>query len=311
MKNRKMLGNLLLMLTALIWGTAFAFQRKGMESIEPMTFTSARMAVSAVVAGLAALLFRNSGKGAEASGEPSGDPAQRRKYTLLGGLCCGAFLTAATLFQQMGIVDTTAGKAGFITALYIILVPVIETVLFRKKSRALVWVSVAIGVVGMYLLCIRDRLTLTHGDALVCVCAVLFSGHILCCDFFSRRGEPVRIAALQFTVCAVVAGIGALLFETPGKDKLLSALIPILYCGVLSGGIGYTLQLVAQRWTDPTTASLLMSLESVFAVIGGAVLLNERMTPRELLGCAVMFIAIILIQLPEDFFRRKAPAGNG
>ena len=292
MKNRKMLGNILLLITAMIWGTAFVFQRVGMESIEPVTFTSARMWLAALAAGTASLFLGKKGA------EDAGDRAAGRRDTLLGGVFCGLFLAAASIFQQAGIVTTTAGKAGFITALYILLVPVLNLVLFKKNSGLHVWLAVAAGVFGMYLLCMKEGFRLTRGDSLVCVCAFLFSGHILCCDYFARRADPVRLAAIQFVTVGLVSGVIALIFEEPTLEKLRAALVPILYCGIVSGGVGYTLQMVAQGFTDPIVASLLMSLESVFAALAGALLLHERMTGRELLGCAVMFAAIILVQLP-------------
>ena len=309
-KNQKMIGNLLLTLTALIWGMAFVFQRKGMESIEPITFTSARMALAAVAVGNAAFIFTKKPVAKTAPSESKKISAEskkisaeterknRRKNTVLGGICCGAFLACASIFQQMGIVYTTAGKAGFITAMYMIIVPVIGFVLFKKRNTWIVWLAVLIGVAGMYLLCITEGFTLTRGDTLVCICAVLFSGHILCCDYFVQRGEPIWISAIQFVTCSALSAVAACILETPTWEKVVSAAIPILYCGILSGGVGYTLQIIAQKFTDPTIASLLMSLESVFAVLAGAILLHERMTPREMAGCAVMFIAILLVQIP-------------
>ena len=302
-KNRKMLGNLLLLLTAVIWGTAFVFQRVGMDSIEPITFNAARMWLAAAAIGLVAVL---TGKKKDLQAENSGtgftdtrDKVQEpRRNTVLGGICCGSFLTAASLFQQMGVVYTTAGKAGFITAMYMLLVPIINFVFFKKKNTWLVWTGVLIGVFGMYLLCIKDGFSLTYGDTLVCICALLFSGHILCCDHFVQLGNPIQISAIQFTTTAVISSIIAWIVEAPSPEKIVSAAIPILYCGIVSGGIGYTLQMIAQKFTDPTIASLLMSLESVFAVIAGAVLLGERMTSRELAGCIVMFAAIVLVQIP-------------
>lgn len=300
MKKQKMLGNVLLLITALIWGTAFVAQRVGMESIEPATFTSARMWLAALTAGTASFFFGRKERQALSAAERKA----KRRDTILGGVCCGLFLTAASLFQQYGIVTTTAGKAGFITALYILLVPVLNRVLFKKRSSAHVWLAIAIGVVGMYLLCVTEGFHLNRGDTLVCCCALVFSGHILCCDHFSRRGEPVRIAAIQFVTVALVSGVIALIVEEPSWEKLRAAALPIVWCGVMSGGVGYTLQMVAQGFTDPTVASLLMSLESVFAVLTGALVLGERMTARELLGCVVMFAAIILAQLPAPEKKR-------
>ena len=320
MKNRKLLGNLLLLLTAMIWGTAFVAQRVGMDSIEPITFNAARMWLAAVAIGSAAFLTRrnrqkgqlqkNAEKQIAADGVAGavtglGDPAQdRRRNTIIGGICCGTFLTAASLFQQMGIVYTTAGKAGFITALYMLFVPILSFILFKKKNTWLVWTGVLIGVIGMYLLCITDGFSLTYGDMLVCICALLFSCHILCCDHFVRLGNPLFISAIQFTTVAVISSVAAFIAEEPSWQKVISAAIPILYCGIVSGGIGYTLQMIAQKYTDPTIASLLMSLESVFAVIAGALLLGERMTARELAGCIIMFAAIVLVQIPLPSRRR-------
>ena len=311
-KNQKMTGNLLLTLTALIWGMAFVFQRKGMESIEPITFTSARMALAAVAVGIAAFIYTKKPVAKTVPAETEKISAEterknRRKNTVLGGICCGTFLACASIFQQMGIVYTTAGKAGFITAMYMIIVPVIGFVLFKKRNTWLVWLAVLIGVAGMYLLCMTEGFTLTRGDTLVCICAVLFSGHILCCDYFVQRGEAIWISAIQFVTCSALSAVTACILENPTWEKVFSAAIPILYCGILSGGVGYTLQIIAQKFTDPTIASLLMSLESVFAVLAGAILLGERMTLREMAGCVVMFVAIVLVQIPlPDPFSRES-----
>jgi len=188
--------------------------------------------------------------------------------------------------------------------MYMLLVPVVNFLLFRKRNTWLVWLAVLVGVAGMYLLCVNEDFSLTRGDAMVCVCAVLFTGQILCIDHFAPRADPVRMSAVQFAVCVVICGAAAFLLEKPTWDKVASAGIPILYCGLLSGAVGYTLQIIGQRFTDPTVASLLMSLESVFAAIGGALVLGERMRSRELLGCAVMFAAIVLVQLPMPQGRR-------
>ena len=325
MNSKKALGNGLLLLTAFIWGTAFVAQRTGMESIEPITFNAARMALSAILIGGLALIMRakrrkspderhkegtipdvTSESGPELISETrqkiGSDVIKETKAedrnTVLGGVLCGLFLSVASIFQQMGLVYTTAGKAGFITAMYMLLVPILGFVLFKKKNTWLVWLAVLLGIAGMYLLCITGEFTLAYGDALVLVCAVTFSGHILCCDRFVRLGRPLEIAAIQFVTAAVVSGIAAFIAEEPTLEKLTSAAVPILYCGVMSGAIGYTLQIVAQKYTDPTIASLLMSMESVFAVLAGAILLNERMTARELAGCIVMFVAIVLVQIP-------------
>ena len=295
MKNKKILGNFLLALTAFIWGTAFVAQRVGMEKIEPVTFTAARMTLAAVAVGVVSLFLRDR----ELAFQDEKKQAEYKKSTVLGGIFCGCFLASASLFQQAGIVYTTAGKAGFLTAMYILLVPVFNHFLFKKKNRMLVWGAVLLGAFGMYLLCVKEGFSFGKGDILVCVSAVLFSGHILCCDHFVRLGSPIRISAIQFLTTAVISGVAALLLETPDMEKIFSAIIPIFYCGIVSGGIGYTLQMVGQRFTEPVIASLILSLESVFAVLAGAVVLHERMSMREIFGCVILFAAILLVQMPK------------
>ena len=323
MNNKQLLGNLLLLLTAMIWGTAFVAQRVGMDSIEPITFNASRMALAAVMVGALAFVLRKKQKkealrpasskqtlpeGEEHIARNAGESTVSWRSALTGGICCGLFLTAGSVFQQMGVVYTSAGKAGFITAMYMLFVPIINYFLFKKKNSWLVWLAVLVGVGGMYLLCVKEDFTLTRGDFLVCICALMFSGHILCCDYFVRVAKPIELAAVQFATAAVVSAVTALLLETPGWDGIVSAAVPIIYCGVVSGGIGYTLQIVAQKYTDPAIASLLMSLESVFAVIAGAVLLGEQMSSRELLGCVIMFAAIILVQVPLPGERKDQTA---
>lgn len=297
MNSKKLLGNGLLLLAALIWGTAFAFQRAGMDSIEPISFTAARMVLAAGVVGLVAFLTR--GRDRKLAASQSEEEQQLcKRHTILGGVSCGVLMTAATLLQQIGIVYTTAGKAGFITAMYMLLVPVIGFLFLKRRNSWLVWLAVLLGVAGMYFLCMSESFSLSRGDFLVLICALLFSFHILCCDYFVRRGNPIRISAIQFATAMVLCTAAALIAETPSWDKIVSALVPILYCGIASGGIGYTLQMVGQKFTDPASASLLMSMESVFAVLGGVILLQERMSSREIFGCIVMFTAIVLVQIP-------------
>ena len=297
MNSKKLLGNGLLLLAALIWGTAFAFQRAGMDSIEPISFTAARMVLAAAVVGLVAFLTRGRDQNLAAS---QSEEEQRlcKRHTILGGVSCGVLMTAATLLQQIGIVYTTAGKAGFITAMYMLLVPVIGFLFLKRRNSWLVWLAVLLGVAGMYFLCMSESFSLSRGDFLVLICALLFSFHILCCDYFVRRGNPIRISAIQFATAMVLCTAAALIAETPSWEKIMSAIVPIVYCGVFSGGVGYTLQMVGQKFTDPASASLLMSMESVFAVIGGVILLQERMSSREIFGCVMMFMAIVLVQVP-------------
>lgn len=301
MKNKKNLGNALLLLVSVIWGLAFVFQRVGMDSIEPITFGAARMTSAAVFVGAAALLFAKRG----GESEDGAQTKERRKNTVVGGIVCGLFLAAASTVQQIGLVYTTAGKAGFITAMYIIFVPVANLVIFRKRAGAKLWISVTLGILGMYLLCMSEGLSLGTGDALVFLCALIFSGHILACDRYAGGANPIALSAIQFITAGSVLTVLALILEAPTPEKIASAIVPILYCGIMSGGVGYTLQIVAQKYTDPTSASLIMSLESVFAAITGALILDERMSLSELFGCVIMFAAIILVQLPDKKEKRK------
>ena len=206
-------------------------------------------------------------------------------------------LFLASNLQQFGIKYTTVGKAGFITALYIILVPVLG-LFMRKRVQGKVWVSVVLAVAGLYLLCITDGFSLGVGDLLVLLCALMFSVHILVIDYFSPRTDGVKMSCIQFFVCGILSGIAMLIFEKPSLDAILQAWMPILYAGVLSCGVAYTLQIVGQKDMDPTVAALILSLESVVSVLAGWVLLGESMSLRELSGCGLMFAAIILAQLP-------------
>ena len=203
------------------------------------------------------------------------------------------------------MVYTTAGKAGFITALYIVLVPILG-VFIRKKVKPIVWLCVILAVAGLYLLCMTDGLSLGQGDLLVLLCAFAFSIHILVIDYFAPRTDGVALSCIQFFVCGILSLFPMFLAETPVWSAILDCWIPILYAGVLSCGVAYTLQILAQKHTDPTVASLLLSLESVFAAIAGAIILHEQLAPRELAGCVLMFAAIIIAQLPSKTEREAA-----
>ena len=289
-------SNLLLLLTALIWGVAFVAQSVGMDYVGPFTFNAVRCLVgAAVLAPCIVLLDRMAGKKPSLWG--SEDRAARRA-TLAGGTVCGVLLAVASSLQQMGIAFTTVGKAGFITALYIVIVPVLG-LLGGHRPHWVIWVSVGLATAGLYLLCITGSFSLSKGDLLVLLCAVAFSVHILTVDHFSGRVDSVRMSCLQFLVCGILCAIPMLLWERPTPAAIGAAWLPIGYAGVLSCAVGYTLQVVAQKNTSPVVASLLMSLESVFAVLAGWVLLRQGLSLREFSGCALMFAAILLAQLPQ------------
>lgn len=301
--NRKALrGSLLLLLGSVIWGAAFAAQRVGMDHVQPFTFTGIRMLLAGLVMiPLAALSARKSGE--------KRTEGQRREQRR-GGLACGLFLFAASSLQQVGLVYTSAGKAGFITALYVVLVPVAGWLLFRKQPGKIIWAAVILAVAALYLLCMpAEGFTLERGDLMLLGCAVCFTGQILCVDHYAPRVEGYALARDEFLVTGVLSLAVALATEEIRMEGILEAAFPILYAGICSGAIGYTLQIVGQREVNPTVASLLMCLESVFAVLTGAVLLGERMTGRETVGCVVMFTAVILSQLSSVIMeKRKARA---
>lgn len=302
MNKKKLIGNIMLFTTAFIWGTAFVAQRVGMEHIEPFTFSASRyLLATLVLIPIIYFLDKRSKRIAQASGTYRPLTAEEKKAEnkgiLIGGSICGVILFVASSFQQVGLVYTTAGKAGFITALYIVLVPIFG-LLLHKKITWLTWLGVALATVGLYLLCIKEGFQIDFGDLLVFICAIFFSWHILACDHFTAFSNPVKLSCVQFAVSFVLATITALIFENPSWSGIMECAFPIIYCGIFSAGVGYTLQMVAQKDTDPTVASLLLSLEAVFGALGGYIVLNEILSPKELLGSIIMFAAVILAQVP-------------
>lgn len=296
MNTKAMRSNLMLVLTAFIWGVAFVAQSVGMDYVGPFTFNSVRNFIATLVLlPCIRLLDKVSPANIPSS---DGKTSHGGKTLVIGGIVCGICLAVASSFQQIGIAYTTVGKAGFITAMYIIIVPILG-LFVKKKVRILAWVSVAIAVAGLYLLCMTESLSLSKGDLLVLICAFCFSLHIMAIDYFSPKVDGVRMSCIQFLTCGIICAVPALLTESPDIHSILAAWMPILYAGAMSSAVGYTLQIVAQKNTDTVIASLLMSLESTFSVLAGWVLLNQRLSTRELCGCALMFIAIILAQLPE------------
>lgn len=295
--KRKSLGSsLLLMLTALVWGVAFVAQSEGMNYVGEFTFNASRFLIGGIVLIPCIFLLRRV-NGAQWESLSKAEQQSRQKMGIIGGICCGAFLCVASSLQQFGIARTTVGKAGFITALYIVIVPLLGLFL-RKKVGINIWISVAIAAVGMYLLCITEDFRIGKGDFLVCMCAIAFSMHILVVDYFSPKADGVVISCVQFFTAGVLSSVMMFLFEKPTTDAILAAWLPILYAGVMSCGVGYTLQVVAQKNVEPTIASLLMSLESVFSLLAGWVLLGQRLSAKELFGCMLVFGAIVLAQVP-------------
>lgn len=294
--NGKLKYNLMLILAALIWGSAFVAQSVGMDYIGPYTFNSVRSFLGSIIL-LPVIRFMDKGKSAEER-KKEDRKKEDRKVLVKGGIFCGIILTFSTLLQQIGLVYTSAGKAGFITALYILIVPILG-LFIGKKVGTKTWIGVALAVVGMYLLCITSGFSIAFGDLMVLLCAFVFSLHILAVDYFSPKVDGVKLSCIQFFVCGILSGIPMMIFEQPQMGQIMDAWLPIAYAGILSSGVAYTLQIISQKHLNPTVASLLMSLESVFAVLTGWLILHEKLTLREFLGCVLVFVAIILAQLPE------------
>ena len=305
--NHNLKYNFLLMLAALIWGSAFVAQSVGMDYLGPFSFNCVRSFMGSLVL-LPVIWFmdRQKKETAEHDGQKTeeGTREQNKKVLLSGGLCCGVILTLSTSLQQIGIKYTTAGKAGFITALYILIVPLLGLILGKKVGNK-TWLGVALAVAGVYLLCIKEGFSISYGDFMVLLCALVFSLHILAVDYFSPRVDGIRLSCIQFFVCGCISAVPMLVWEHPEISQIIRAWQPLAYAGVLSSGVAYTLQIVTQKHLNPTVASLLMSLESVFAVLTGWLVLNERLSLKELLGCVLVFTAIILAQLPQ---KQKKPA---
>lgn len=296
MQKEKIRNSILLLLTAVIWGTAFVAQSVGMDYIGPFTFNAARFLIGGTV--LIPLIVYRSKKNALLKNQTSEEKRKNQKTAWIGGVCCGIALCGASLLQQMGIQHTTVGKAGFITTLYIIIVPLIE-LFFGKKIAKKIWLGAVMAVIGLYLLCINENFSIGKGDFLILVCAILFAIHILIIDHFSPKADGVVLSAIQFFVSGFISVIGAILVENPNPAAMLDAIVPILYAGVMSCGVAYTLQVIGQKNISPTVASMILSLESVISVLAGWIILGEALSAKEIVGCVIVFMAVVLVQLPE------------
>lgn len=294
MKKTQIRNSLLLLLTAVIWGIAFVAQSAGMDYVGPLTFLCVRSLIGG--AALLPVIWFLERQKSDAQKQEDRTP-EKRRLLIKGGILCGLALCFASTFQQYGIQFTTVGKAGFITACYIILVP-IAGLFFGKRCGLNIWIGVLLAVGGLYCLCITETLRIGKGDILVLICAFIFSAHILVVDHFSPLVDGVKMACIQFFVCGLVSGAGMLLLEHPAISDILMAWQSILYAGLLSSGVGYTLQIVGQKGLNPTVASLILSLESVVSVLAGLLILHQTLSSREVLGCVLMFAAIVLAQLP-------------
>ncbi len=294
MKDKKWLGPLVLVLAAMIWGLSFVFQSESVKHIETFTFNAMRALVGALTL-LPVMLIRERKLAKKAPKTNA-----QKKRTLLSFLIVGSCLCVSVNLQQEAFRYIVPGKVGFITALYMLFVPVIAFVFLKRKQPFTVWLGVALGVAGMYLLCLGTGADVSFGkgELLTLICAVLFAVHILAIDAFADEVDAVTLSFGQFLVTGVVSGILMFLFETPSWSNIVQAGVPILYAGIMSSGVAFTFQVLGQKHTDPTIASMLLCLESVFSVLFSALLLHIRMQPHEYIGCAIMFVAILLAQLP-------------
>lgn len=293
--REKIKSLIMLFAATIIWGFAFVAQSKGMDYVGGFTFNCLRCFLGGAV--LIPVIAISDKK--RKSKEDGNNIRNDRKRLITGGVCCGAFLCVASNLQQFGIKYTTVGKAGFITAMYIVIVPV-AGIFLKRKAGKFVWIGVALAIAGLYLLCINEDFYIGKGDLLVLGCAVVFSGHILCVDYFSPLVDGVRLSCIQFFTCGILSGIPMLIFEDVSLRNIADCSVPLLYAGIMSCGVGYTLQIIGQKNINPTVASMVFSLEAVFSLLAGWLILGQNMSEREIAGCVIMFAAIVLAQLPDS-----------
>ena len=301
-------GMLMLTLCAFIWGTAFIAQSVGGEYAEPLTFNCARSFLATIFLFLCCLMFdKIAGKPFKLLGT---DDPLRRERTIKGGIICGVALSIASFMQQLGIMYTTVGKSGFITALYIVLVPFLSYAVYRTRITLVQCLSVSIAAVGMYFICINEGFSINKGDFYTLICAVCFAAQIIAVDKFITNLDGVRLSLVQFATCTVLNCVLMFIFESPSLTNVLLGWLPIAYAGIMSSGVAYTLQIVGQKHCNPVLACMIMSLESAFALLSGWLLLGQAMTSREILGCVLVFAAIMLAQIPAELlpWSKKQPA---
>lgn len=320
-KTHKLRNTFFLFLTAMIWGAAFVAQSVSMDYIGPFTFICLRSVIGGlflipVIIVLDGIRKKSQNESAnvvssentlhnikmDIEKEEKQRLSWKNKQLIEGGIVCGILLFFSNCFQQTGIQYTTVGKAGFITTFYIIIVPLIG-LFFKKYCGILTWIGVVIALAGLYFLCITQKLTIQRGDALILCCSVLYAGQILAIDHYNPFVDGVKMSCIQFLTGGVLGAVFMFLFESPNMAMILNAAGPILYTGIMSTGVGYTLQIVGQKGLNPTVAALILSLESVFSALSGYLFLHQVLTTRESIGCVLMFIAIVLAQLPD--IRRK------
>ncbi len=304
MNSKTTRNSFLVFMAAFIWGMAFVFQSKAMDFMHPLTFNGVRSLIGALSIFVYLIISRRI---LGQKPEPSD-----RKITIRAGILCGIALTVASTLQQFGIQYTTVGKSGFITALYIIFVP-IAGIFFRKKVSGFVWFAAFLAAVGMYLLCITESFRLNKGDILVFLCAIGFTAHIMLVDYYSSKMDGVMVSCIQFCICGILCSVGSLIWEQPNFSQLTEGMSTLLYAGIMSCGVAYTLQIIGQKNFNPTIAALILSLESVIATVMawlcykiGFLKTDQSMTPRQIAGCVIVFAAVLIVQLPPEWFHFKS-----
>lgn len=294
--NKKILGNVLLLITAIIWGSAFVAQITGMDVLGPFTFSATRSLIATIFLGFLVMFLKD-------------EMNTKTSDLIKGGLACGVFIFIASSLQQFGLLFTTAGKASFITTLYILIVPILALLIMKNKISLATWIAISLGAIGLYLLAIPSgaSFSINKGDFVVFIGAFFWAAHILVIDYFTKKVNPVKLSFMQFAVMTILSAIVAMLFEreTATLSNIMLSWKSIAYAGFFSSGIAYTLQMVGQKYTNPVLASLILSLESVFGALSGYLFLNEILSTKEFLGCVIVFVAIIIAQVPNDFFKRK------
>ncbi|GAA0777518.1 DMT family transporter [Clostridium subterminale] len=293
MTKTQLKANILLLLTAAIWGLAFVAQKVGAEHVGAFTFNGIRFALGSISL-IPLILFLNRKNMKNAVNENNDEGSL--KHTVKAGIIVGCALFIATSLQQMGVMETTAGKAGFITGLYMVIVPILGLFLKQKVNKS-TWIGIVIAIIGLYLLSINEDFSISKGDLLVLIGSIGWAVHILLIDNFTKRIDPLMLSCVQFATCSILSLVMAIIFEDINMVGISGAMVPILYGGLLSVGVAYTLQVVAQKDAKPSHAAILLSMESVFGAIGGAMFLGERIGTRGLVGCVLIFIAIIISQL--------------
>ena len=304
MNRTELKGSIMLLICAMIWGFAFSAQDIAAAHVETFTVGAVRSLVATAALALAVMGFDTATKNGRFLFSKKKDPL--RKSELVGGIACGTALAVASALQQAGLATSGASKASFITALYVVLVPIAGALLFRRRIAWHIWLAVGIALCGLALITLGDDLSLAFGDILLLLCAVCFCGQILLVDHFLPTSDGVRLSMVQFATSAVLNTVFALIFEDISFAAIGEAILPLLYLGVMSSGCAYTMQILGQRYCKPTPASILMSTESLFGVLGATIFLSEILSARQYVGCAVVFAAVILSQLPP----RKSTASD-